>query len=299
MTKTCFILSSLGHEGSVTRTLSNQKLYHIFLPVLSELNYETLRADQITSPGSISTQIISQLINSDLVIADVSDENPNVLYELGVRNTINKPVILIGRKDQLLPFDIGDTRALLVDMNLVDSWEENKINLKKMIVASENNPAKASKSAISSFTDLIKSFEKTEEKESNDEISNQVILEVLKEMKMDIEQLKNSHYDKKTSDTKTSVAEVVKTGQLKIEKVGGNVYFSNDKQTVYNFNYLINELIEEIENENKLSDDEKENLKKKFGILGKVVTEIKEYGKEIGPKLVTEGVKGFFSSNPM
>ena len=41
--------------------------------------------------------IINQLINADLVIADLTDHNPSVLFELGIRIALKKPVALIKR----------------------------------------------------------------------------------------------------------------------------------------------------------------------------------------------------------
>ena len=45
-------------------------------------SYRVVRSDQLALPGSISIQIISHLIDVTLVIADLTDHNPNVFYEL-------------------------------------------------------------------------------------------------------------------------------------------------------------------------------------------------------------------------
>ena len=114
MTKTCFIISSIAKEGSPIRTSSDYKFDYIYSPILKELGYKITRSDKISSPGSISREIVQNLIDADLVIADISDENANVFYELAIRNAIKKPVIVFRKPEQVMPFDIYDKRAISI-----------------------------------------------------------------------------------------------------------------------------------------------------------------------------------------
>lgn len=152
MARTCFIISTIGSEGSPERELANEKFDYLFKPILDELGYEPLRADKEDAPGSISRKIVERIIHSEIVIADVSDQNPNVFYELAVRNATNKPVILIKTPDQRPPFDIQDTRAISVDMSKPKIWHSAKEQLKKQIQEAEKNPKQASESILSDFT---------------------------------------------------------------------------------------------------------------------------------------------------
>lgn len=161
MTKTCFIISSIGKEGSEIRAKADEKFDLIFKPVLNELDYGVTRADKIGSPGSISREIVENIISSDLVIADVSDENPNVFYELAIRNAVKKPVIVFKGLEQIMPFDIYDKRAISIDMAKPRVWENAKILLKKQVNESEKKPETASESILSDFTFEIKAGEKS------------------------------------------------------------------------------------------------------------------------------------------
>jgi len=171
MNKTCFIISSIGSEGSDTRTKSNEKLDFLFKPVLDELNYKCIRADGEDIPGSISRQIIQRLIDSEMVIADISDNNPNVFYELAVRNAVNKPLIVIKSPQQKPPFDILDTRAIDVDMTVPRIWQKAKEKLKKQIVAAEKDQKQASLSILSDFTGTM-------ELQTKDDIQSEVLRRV-------------------------------------------------------------------------------------------------------------------------
>jgi len=51
-----------------------------------------IRADKISEPGIITTQIIGHIVDAELVIADLTDKNPNVFYELAIRHAIRNPI---------------------------------------------------------------------------------------------------------------------------------------------------------------------------------------------------------------
>lgn len=87
-----------------------------------------------------------------MIIADVSDLNPNVFYELAIRNAVNKPVIVIKGTNQKMPFDIYDKRAISMDMTQARLWTESKEQLKTQIVESEKDKDIASQSILSTFS---------------------------------------------------------------------------------------------------------------------------------------------------
>ncbi|OZF32173.1 hypothetical protein CH294_20775 [Rhodococcus sp. 14-2483-1-1] len=91
--KTCFIVCPIGDNNSEIRKRSNQVKTHIIDVALEPLGYETIRADVIDKSGNITTQIVNQLIEADLVIADLTGHNPNVFYELAIRHAFAKPFI--------------------------------------------------------------------------------------------------------------------------------------------------------------------------------------------------------------
>jgi hypothetical protein len=72
---------------------------------------EVARADEISVPGTITTDIITRLMHSDYVIADVTYPNPNVFYELGLRHACKAGTIIIRDKaGPRVPFDIAHLR---------------------------------------------------------------------------------------------------------------------------------------------------------------------------------------------
>ncbi len=71
------------------------------------------RADEIVGPGKITDQIIQAIREADIIIADISDNNPNVMYELGLAHTMSKPAIIISQDVHNSPFDVKDFRMIL------------------------------------------------------------------------------------------------------------------------------------------------------------------------------------------
>lgn len=63
-------------------------------------------------PGLITSQIWNEIRRAEVVIADISGENPNVFYELGLAHALGKEVILLSQKVSKPPFDIASARLL-------------------------------------------------------------------------------------------------------------------------------------------------------------------------------------------
>lgn len=74
--------------------------------------YEFTNAGDEGNQQNIMSDIIAPIYDSDIVIADLSNLNPNVMYELGIAHTFNKKTIVITKDDlSSLPFDLKQYRA--------------------------------------------------------------------------------------------------------------------------------------------------------------------------------------------
>lgn len=138
--KACFVVTPIGAEGSETRRRSDQVLRFIIEPVLEEFGYGVERADRISQPGIITNQVVDRLLDSDLVIADLTDRNPNVFYELGIRHATRKPVITIIEQGELIPFDVSQSRTIMFNYRDLESVDRCKSELRRQVQATEENP---------------------------------------------------------------------------------------------------------------------------------------------------------------
>lgn len=95
--------------------LNEDLLAHCAPPLVPKL--ELQKADEVFAPNNDKVKHIKQLIaDSDLVIVDISELNPNVLWELGYSTAQSKYVILIGDESDL-PFNLRVTEICKYNLN--------------------------------------------------------------------------------------------------------------------------------------------------------------------------------------
>lgn len=82
-------------------------------PALEEAGFEPFRADEETSSGDILTDMFQELLLADLVLCDLSIDNANAFYELGIRHAFRKRGVMhIQAGRAYMPFDIFNVRTL-------------------------------------------------------------------------------------------------------------------------------------------------------------------------------------------
>ena len=91
----------------------NAVFRELIKPALEQAGFIVFRADEETEAGNIRTDMFQELLLADLVVADLSIDNPNVWYELGVRHALRKRgvVQITCRRDQT-PFDVLTERTV-------------------------------------------------------------------------------------------------------------------------------------------------------------------------------------------
>lgn len=73
----------------------------------------------------------------------MTDRNPNVFYELGLAHAISKPVILISKSIDDVPFDLRSIRVLVYDKDHPDWGNKLRLSLTKAIKEVLQNPTSA------------------------------------------------------------------------------------------------------------------------------------------------------------
>lgn len=133
--KSCFVVCPIGHEESLQRKRSDTVLKHIIDPVCKELGFKVVRVDQINSVDKIDNTIIEHLKTSDLVIADMTEHNPNAFYEIGYRHALSKPLIPIKEEETSIPFDLANLRTITYVTNDLDKVDTAKKRLRETILS--------------------------------------------------------------------------------------------------------------------------------------------------------------------
>lgn len=100
-----------GHDG---KPVDFDRVYaELIRPALEDAGCEVFRADEESRAGDIRADMFQELLVADLVVADLTLDNPNVWYELGVRHALRaRGVVLVQGPRPNQPFDIYTDRKL-------------------------------------------------------------------------------------------------------------------------------------------------------------------------------------------
>ncbi len=101
----CFVMSSFGGW-------SDSYYNDIFAPAVRAAGLEPHRADDLFHPGVIVKDIWEYVKKSRVLVADLTGQNPNVFYELGLAHALSKPVVLVAQSLNDVPFDLRSLRVV-------------------------------------------------------------------------------------------------------------------------------------------------------------------------------------------
>lgn len=148
--KTCFVLIGYGIKTDYPtgRNLNLDNTFDgLIKPVFAELGIECFRAKDIIHSGIIDVPMYDWIYKADIVVADLSTLNPNVLYELGVRHSLKPYTTIVIAEDKLnkIPFDLSHLNIDPVYHHLgedigVQEAERFKKVLKEKVNVIINNP---------------------------------------------------------------------------------------------------------------------------------------------------------------
>lgn len=116
----------------------------IYEPAIQKAGLRPVRADaSIFGTGKIMDQVWTGIEAADVLVAELTDKNPNVYYELGLAHAMKKPVVLVSRNEQDVPFDLQHIRVIYYDTN-DPFWGEKLINkVAENILSALKNPSEA------------------------------------------------------------------------------------------------------------------------------------------------------------
>ncbi|RSQ24223.1 hypothetical protein EA709_16665 [Acinetobacter baumannii] len=103
----CFIIMPIADHPDYKQGHFKRVYEDIIKPACQAAGYRAIRADDVAQTNLIHLDILQKLLESPMAICDLSTRNPNVLFELGLRQAFDKPTILIQEVGTPQIFDIN------------------------------------------------------------------------------------------------------------------------------------------------------------------------------------------------
>lgn len=106
----CFVIMPIGDPDGYDTGHFQRVFEDIFTPACTNAGFQAVRADQVRETNLIHLDVLQRLLQSPIVLCDLSSRNPNVLFELGLRQAFDKPTVLVQEEGTPKIFDIAPLR---------------------------------------------------------------------------------------------------------------------------------------------------------------------------------------------
>lgn len=115
----------------------------VIKPAVEEAGLVCVRGDEIYTRQAIVQDIWHSIRRARLVVAELSGRNPNVMYEIGLAHGIGKPIVLLTRNEEDVPFDLRTLRYVYYDPNNPHWGADLRVELTRVIKLILGNPTLA------------------------------------------------------------------------------------------------------------------------------------------------------------
>lgn len=106
----CFVIMPISDPDNYEKG----HFQHVYDDIVSKAcetaGFKPVRADDVLETNLIHLDVLKRIIETPMAVCDLSNRNPNVLFELGLRQAFDKPVVLIQEKGTPAIFDIAPLR---------------------------------------------------------------------------------------------------------------------------------------------------------------------------------------------
>ena len=116
--KICFVLMPFKEEY--------RQVYDVVIkPTVESMGMNCIRADDLNTQKNIMKELVEYIHKAEIIIADLTDMNPNVFYELGISHSLGKKTIMITQSiDKFIPFDLRAYRAISYELDFIINEDE-------------------------------------------------------------------------------------------------------------------------------------------------------------------------------
>jgi len=116
----CFVIMPISDQKDYDDGHFNLVYEDIIKPAIEINDMKSIRADETKNTNLIQLDILKKVIETPMAICDMSSKNPNVFYELGMRQAFDMPTVLIKDENTDTPFDISGLRYVTYQKGMKD-----------------------------------------------------------------------------------------------------------------------------------------------------------------------------------
>lgn len=186
--KSCFIVMPISDIDGYEPGHFRRVYEHLIKPACHAAGLEPKRADDVESTNYIVADLLRRVLDSDLVICDLSARNANVMYELGVRHAFDKPSVLVKDSRTTRVFDIQGLRTIDYNESLrVDTVSSDVASLTRALIATLN----AGDDDVNSMIRLV-NLPKAQLKESHVSNDTALVLNAIKDISARVGRIEDS-----------------------------------------------------------------------------------------------------------
>lgn len=174
--KKCFIIMPISTPEGYTENHFKQVYDTIIAPAVVKAGYEPYRVDDDRICDSIIDKILRNLVECEMAVCDLSSRNPNVMYELGIRQAYGKKVVLIQDEKSQPIFDVSAINTVFYNSRRI--YED--------VIASQNNiseaiisTAKEDSISLMSIANMRPATIEVQSENDDKQISEKLLLSIL------------------------------------------------------------------------------------------------------------------------
>jgi hypothetical protein len=187
----CFVIMPISDPDSYPKGHFRRVYEDLIKPACATAGFDPIRADDIRETNLIHLDVLQKLIDSPMAICDLSTRNPNVLFELGLRQAFDKPVALIQEVGTQKIFDITPLRYTEYRKERVyHEVIEDQQSISRALIATRD----AKKDSINSIVRLLsitKPAALSELSDANKDPMLQIVRAELNELRQEIRRSRN------------------------------------------------------------------------------------------------------------
>ena len=271
--KKCFIIMPISTPEGYTENHFKQVYETIIAPAVVKAGYEPYRVDDDRICDSIIDKILRNLVECEMAVCDLSSRNPNVMYELGIRQAYGKKVVLIQDEKSQPIFDVSAINTVFYNSRRI--YED--------VIASQNNiseaiisTAKEDSISLMSIANMRPATIEAQSENDDKQISEKLLLSILSTVRrLEQSQVMQSRKLNVPITSNDYILARYFDLQNDIDKAISRQKVDKDELDYYRrkISFFISELLHD---SNMLSDEQKDILASAINIRNKLQTIIDE-----------------------